>query len=39
MNSFDFFNELLNQLEALQKIVNKIRELIKTHIPELRKDE
>jgi len=33
-SSYDFFNELLNRVENMQKDLNKIREQIKTKIQE-----
>ena len=37
MKSFDFFNELLNRVEDLQKSVNKLRSLIRQHVEDLQR--
>lgn len=36
MNGYEFFNELLTRLENVQKEVNRIRDLIKKRVQELR---
>ena len=36
-NSSDFFNEVLNHIEDLQKTLSKMRDLIKKRVQELRR--
>lgn len=37
MNSFDFFNEVLNHIEDLQRSLNKLRALVKRRVQELQR--
>lgn len=37
MNSFDFFNEVLNHIEDLQMALDKLRDLIKRRVQELQR--
>jgi len=37
MSRYEFFNELLNHIEELQKTLNQMRELLKTQIKETKK--